>query len=88
MKTICVHKELLFQQSLTYNYGIQLISDHNIQNILYEQLVNLLDIILDGRKCHLESLKGTEREEILYRQYQSDKHKFIKPLSKQFIIFL
>ncbi|EFA05993.1 Nuclear pore complex protein Nup133-like Protein [Tribolium castaneum] len=64
---------------LTYNYGIILTNNERLRNDLFDQLVSITDIILDGRKSHLESIKATSFEEIIYKQYCSDRQKFMKP---------
>ncbi|KYQ46946.1 hypothetical protein ALC60_14035 [Trachymyrmex zeteki] len=43
-------------QSITIKHGITGTGDSTVRNELYEQLVSLIDLILDGRKCHLESI--------------------------------
>ncbi|XP_044263471.1 nuclear pore complex protein Nup133 [Tribolium madens] len=68
---------------LTYNYGIILTSKERLKTDLLEQLVSITDIILDGRKSHLESIKGTSLEEIIYKQYCSDRQKFMRPFIQE-----
>ena len=57
-----------------------------MRNELYEQLVSYIDLILDGRKCHLESVKGTEKFEVLLKQYETDRMNLIQPLSRRFLV--
>ncbi|XP_017772484.1 PREDICTED: nuclear pore complex protein Nup133 [Nicrophorus vespilloides] len=71
---------LNLQQNVTLNYGVKVTTDYNLRNTLYDQLVSLIDYILDGRKSHIESLKGTSRENIVIKQYQTDRKKLIDPL--------
>ncbi|KAF5280860.1 hypothetical protein FQR65_LT03009 [Abscondita terminalis] len=75
-----LHDVLILQQSVTYNYGAKIASDNNIRITLYDQLTSLIDFILDGYKTHLDSMRGTVEENVLMRQYQSDRHKLISPL--------
>lgn len=70
------------KQSLTFNYGIKNCKNSELSTVLYDQLVHLIDIILDGRKCHLESLRGTPKENVLLKQYGVDRHKLISPFCK------
>ncbi|GAB1864344.1 Nuclear pore complex protein Nup133 [Camponotus japonicus] len=70
-------------QSITIKYGITGTSDSTIKNELYEQLVSLIDLILDGRKCHLESIRGTEKFEVLLKQYETERTNLIQPLIKE-----
>lgn len=74
------------QQSITIKHGVTGTSDSTVRNELYEQLVSLIDLILDGRKCHLESIRGTEKFEILLKQYETDRANLIQPLSKAHLI--
>ncbi|XP_063220927.1 nuclear pore complex protein Nup133 isoform X2 [Bacillus rossius redtenbacheri] len=46
---------------------------------LAQQLVELTDFILDGRKCHLESLRGTDRFVFHLQSYEGDRYNLIKP---------
>lgn len=74
------------QQNITIKHGVTGTSDSTVRNELYEQLVSLIDLILDGRKCHLESIRGTEKFEILLKQYETDRSNLIQPLSKTHLI--
>ncbi|XP_049818107.1 nuclear pore complex protein Nup133 isoform X2 [Aethina tumida] len=71
---------LLLQHSLTFTYGMKLSSSSQLKSDLVEQFVALTDLILDGRKSYLESIRGTDREAAIYKQYCTDRHKLIKPL--------
>ncbi|GJQ78399.1 putative nuclear pore complex protein [Trypoxylus dichotomus] len=68
------------QQSLTYNYAIKYASNMNVASTLYDQMVCLIDIILDGLKSHMESIKGSEKEELLRKQYERDRFQLINQL--------
>ncbi|XP_051164575.1 nuclear pore complex protein Nup133 [Leptopilina boulardi] len=70
-------------QSLTLKHGVVGTNDSSLRNVLYEQLVSLIDLILDGRKCHLESIRGTEKFEILLKQYETERTNLIQPLVKE-----
>ncbi|XP_050469604.1 nuclear pore complex protein Nup133 [Bombus huntii] len=69
--------------NVTLKHGITGSNDSTVRNELYEQLVSYIDLILDGRKCHLESVKGTEKFEILLKQYETDRMNLIQPLIKE-----
>ncbi|KAG5890186.1 hypothetical protein JTB14_010650 [Gonioctena quinquepunctata] len=71
---------LLQQHSSTFNFGLKLTSQGQLRNSLLDHFVALTDLLLDGKKCHLESIKNNQRENIAYKQYCSDRHKLIKPL--------
>ncbi|XP_043261312.1 nuclear pore complex protein Nup133 isoform X2 [Colletes gigas] len=70
--------------NLTLKHGLTGTNDSTVRNELYEQLVGFIDLILDGRKCHLESVWGTEKyNTILLKQYETDRTKLIQPLIKE-----
>lgn len=46
-------------------------------------MVCLIDIILDGLKSHMESIKGTEKEMLLHKQYEKDRFQLINQLGTQ-----
>ncbi|GFG32593.1 hypothetical protein Cfor_12358 [Coptotermes formosanus] len=73
---------LLLQQNLTLRYGARSTSDTSFKNNLYDQLMHLVDIILDGQKCYLESIRGTEKFDILFQQYETERHAIIEPFCK------
>ena len=70
------------QQNLTLRYGARSTSDTSCKNDLYDQLMHLIDIILDGQKCYLESIRGTEKFDILFQQYEMERHTIIEPFCK------
>lgn len=71
---------LYTMQNLTLKHGVTGTNDTSIKNELYEQVVGLIDLILDGRKCHLESIRGTEKFDILLKQYEGERTNLIQPL--------
>ncbi|XP_025830293.1 nuclear pore complex protein Nup133 [Agrilus planipennis] len=74
-----LYDSLMLQQLLTLNYGAKASSDINLKNILYDQFVELVDVILDGQKAYIESINDEEADSAV-KQYHSDRHKLIKPL--------
>ncbi|CAH1978388.1 unnamed protein product [Acanthoscelides obtectus] len=76
---------LLLQHNLTYNYGLKLIGHGSLRTSLLDHFIAITDVMLDGRKTHLESLhqKDTSRERALYKLYASDRHKLIQPLLQE-----
>jgi len=67
------------QQNLTLRYGARSTGDTLCKNDLYDQLMHLIDIILDGQKCYLESIRGTEKFDILFQQYETERRAIIEP---------
>ncbi|OAD54862.1 hypothetical protein WN48_06062 [Eufriesea mexicana] len=78
-----LRNSLTTMYNLTLKHGITGTNDSTVRNELYEQLVSYIDLILDGRKCHLESVRGTEKFEILLKQYETDRMNLIQPLIKE-----
>lgn len=77
-----LRNSLYTMQNLTLKYGVTGTNDSSIKKELYNQVVGLIDLILDGRKCHLESIRGTEKFEILLKQYETERSNLIQPLIK------
>ncbi|KAK0083764.1 hypothetical protein PV325_008252 [Microctonus aethiopoides] len=69
-------------QNLTLKHGVTGTNDSAIKNELYDQIVGLIDLILDGRKCHLESIRGSDKFEILLKQYETERTNLIQQLIK------
>ncbi|CAG2061555.1 unnamed protein product [Timema podura] len=65
--------------NITLNHGARAVGDFTLKMRLYDQLINLTDIVLDGRKCHIESIRGTERFKTVLQNYESDRYDLIKP---------
>ncbi|KAL5008238.1 hypothetical protein ScPMuIL_013819 [Solemya velum] len=74
---------LLKQYSITLEQGIPDVQDVETQSGLFQQLLSLVDIILDGYSSQLESLRQNptqeERYEELQRRYEQDRHRLIAP---------
>ncbi|KAF7996446.1 hypothetical protein HCN44_002078 [Aphidius gifuensis] len=73
---------LYTMQKLTLKYGVNGTNDATIKRELYDQIVGLIDLILDGRKCHLESIRGTDKFDILLKKYETERTNLIQPLIK------
>ncbi|XP_066258897.1 nuclear pore complex protein Nup133 [Euwallacea similis] len=70
---------LMLQHTLTVNYGLKVVGDKEVRQTLLNDFVMLADIILDGRKMHLSTVKSS-RYKSLFKQYCTDRNKLIKPL--------
>ncbi|KAG8228598.1 hypothetical protein J437_LFUL009303 [Ladona fulva] len=71
---------LVLQHSVTLKNGARIVGESSLRNQLYDQVVNLADIILDGCKCHLESVQATDKYPALLQQYEVERNLYIKPL--------
>lgn len=76
------------QHSLTIKYGAKVTGELELKNRFYEHLLNLTDIILDGRRTHIESLQGKAKYEALNHQYEATRLAIIKPFCKFIKILL
>lgn len=74
-----VRDALSKQRKLTLECGSSITGDIVLKNQLFDQLVNLVDIILDGHKCRLESIRGTDKFEGLFLQYERERMSLIQP---------
>ncbi|XP_044746474.1 nuclear pore complex protein Nup133 [Coccinella septempunctata] len=71
------------QHNFTYNYAMKYTSNRQLRHDLSKQLVSLIDIILDGRKNHVHSIRNTHRRDLSYKQYCLDRYKLILPLIEE-----
>ncbi|XP_046402089.1 nuclear pore complex protein Nup133 [Ischnura elegans] len=69
---------LVLQHSITLKNGAQLAGNPSLRNQLYDQLVSLVDIILDGCRSHLESIKGSGKYPSCLQQYEVKRSSYIK----------
>jgi len=65
---------------ITYKSGIKSTGDPEVKQKLYQQLVDLIDFTLNGRKNHLDSVKDNEKYNVLLQQYESQRRDLIFPL--------
>ncbi|PSN35523.1 hypothetical protein C0J52_23803 [Blattella germanica] len=70
---------IVILQNITLKYGARSTGDASLKNQLYDQLMHLVDIILDGRKCYLKSIRGTEKFDVLFQEYETERHNLIQP---------
>ena len=57
-----------------------------VQDVLFEQLVNLTDIVLEGYSCQLESLRHNQQLQFeqVQKKYEQDRHNMISPFCMYF----
>lgn len=72
---------LMKQHSVSVEFGVPTADDIQTIGTIFQQLLDLTDIILDGYKCHLESIKSTRQEyDMIEQKYISDRRKLILPI--------
>ncbi|XP_055904210.1 nuclear pore complex protein Nup133 [Eupeodes corollae] len=63
--------------SITVKYGAKSTGEPEIKYKLYQQIMELIDFVLDGRKNYLESIKDNEKYGVLLQQYESQRKELI-----------
>lgn len=71
------------QHNFTCNYALKYTSNKQLKHDLNKQLVSLIDIILDGRKNQVHSIRNSHRKNLSYKQYCLDRYKLILPLIEE-----
>lgn len=67
---------------ISVKYGAHGTSDPDLRQKIYQQILELIDFILDGRKHYLESVRDTEKFNVLQQQFESQRRDLISILSK------
>ncbi|XP_067007277.2 nuclear pore complex protein Nup133 [Anabrus simplex] len=68
------------QRDITLKHGVRTTGDIVLKNQLLDHLVNIVDIILDGRKCQVESTRRSgEIDERLLESYEKERYELIHP---------
>lgn len=75
--TVGVRDVLLHIINVNLKHGARSISDAELRQRHYKNLVELIDFVLDGRKSYLESIKGNEKYDVLHQQYESQRRGLI-----------
>ncbi|CAB3374512.1 Hypothetical predicted protein [Cloeon dipterum] len=73
---------VVLTELLTRNFQYaarQCSGDQMIYSTLCVELMNLADLLLEGYISHLESLKGSEKYDLLVHQYEIQRRKIIQP---------
>ncbi|XP_037820765.1 nuclear pore complex protein Nup133 [Lucilia sericata] len=65
---------------ISVKYGAHGTSDPDLRQRIYQQILELIDFILDGRKHYLESVRDTEKFNVLQQQFESQRRDLISIL--------
>lgn len=65
---------------VTLKHGVRGTGEPEVRHRFYQQMVELIDIVLDGKRQYLASVQGTEKHAVLQRQYESQRSDLIYPL--------
>lgn len=81
---------ILFQVSVTVERAIPETQDVETRGTLFQQLLDLADLLLDGYSSQLQSLRlsqqQSERYTQLLRKYEDERRKLAEPLCKRFTL--
>jgi nuclear pore complex protein Nup133 len=68
-----------FAATRTLEEALPETGDTEVQDVLFEQLVHLTDIVLDGYSCQLESLQHNQQLQFeqVQKKYEQDRHNMI-----------
>lgn len=67
---------------ISVKYGAHGTSDPDLKQRIYQQILELIDIVLDGRKHYLDSVRDTEKFNVLQQQFESQRRALISILRK------
>lgn len=74
-------RDVLVQMiQITLKYGIRGTGEPEIKFKFYQQMVELIDFVLDGKRKYLEGVKGSDKYAVIQRQYESQRSDLIYPL--------
>lgn len=74
-------RDVLVQMiQVTLKHGIRGTGEPEVRHRFYQQMVELIDFVLDGKRKYLDSVRGTEKHSVLQRQYESQRSDLIYPL--------
>ena len=71
---------LIRQFQITLEKIIPLAEDASVRNVLFQQLVDLTDFILNGYKAQLESIPSQDRKLTVQKEFEKDRATLILPL--------
>lgn len=67
---------------ISIKYGARSTSDPELKQKIYQQILELIDVVLDGRKRYLDSVRDTEKYNVLLQQFESQRRELISLMSK------
>ncbi|XP_022210631.2 nuclear pore complex protein Nup133 [Drosophila obscura] len=67
---------------LSLRYGAQCVSETEVKQKLYQQIYEMVDLVLEGRKSYLDSVRGSEKANVLQQQFEAQRSELISVLIK------
>ncbi|EDW82956.1 uncharacterized protein Dwil_GK22571 [Drosophila willistoni] len=68
---------------LSVRFGTHSVSETELKQQLYQQISELVDVVLEGRKNYLESVRETEKFNVLQQQFEAQRRELISMLIKE-----
>lgn len=72
------------QYDKTLNEALPETADSEIRDVLFDQLADLTDIVLDGYSCQLESMRQclSPHFDQFHKKYEQDRHRMLSHLCR------
>ncbi|XP_016974510.1 nuclear pore complex protein Nup133 [Drosophila rhopaloa] len=67
---------------ISVRYGGHCVSETELKHQLYQQIFELVDLVLDGRRTYMESVQDTEKFNVLQQQFEAQRRELISVLIK------
>ncbi|KAI8045319.1 nuclear pore complex protein Nup133 [Drosophila gunungcola] len=67
---------------ISVRYGGHCVSETELKQQLYQQIFELVDLVLDGRRTYLESVRDSEKFNVLQQQFEAQRRELISLLIK------
>ncbi|KAM8703409.1 hypothetical protein ACLKA7_008085 [Drosophila subpalustris] len=67
---------------ISVRYGAQCVNESELKHLLYQQILELIDMVLEGRKNYLDSVRDTEKFQVLQQQFEAQRGELISVLIK------
>lgn len=77
-----VHDALIRLIEISVRYAAQCVNETELKHLLYQQILELVDIVLESRKNYLESVRDTEKFQVLQQQFETQRRDLIATLSE------
>ena len=71
---------MIQQFQLLHEKIIPLAEDASVRSVLFKQLIDLSDFILDGYKTQLETIPNQDRKMAFQKEFEKDRASMILPL--------
>ncbi|KAH8330617.1 hypothetical protein KR067_005786 [Drosophila pandora] len=67
---------------ISVRYGSHCVSETDLKHLLYQQIFEMVDLVLDGRRTYLESVRDSEKFNVLQQQFEAQRRELISVLIK------